>query len=171
MKQTVIFLGVHDTGVIFGIDPSCAVKLRTNFCTLANNKDKVFPPMYLVAKEYAYTSEGGFSGVDKNGKVVTEQPGKYHILHIHILISPVVVRHKGRMFDFGQKHLNDLFVLDGIQSVSARDAILREIISNSLAHRDFSNGFIAKMVIERDRILVENGNRAHGIGALDISRS
>ncbi|MCR5411050.1 MAG: hypothetical protein K6E90_08745 [Lachnospiraceae bacterium] len=72
------------------------------------------------------------------------------------------------MFDFGQKHLNDLFVLDGIQSVSARDAILREIISNSLAHRDFSNGFIAKMVIERDRILVENGNRAHGIGALDI---
>jgi len=73
-----------------------------------------------------------------------------------------------RMFDFGQKHLNDLFVLDGIQSVSARDAILREIISNSLAHRDFSNGFIAKMVIERDRILVENGNRAHGNGALDI---
>lgn len=73
-----------------------------------------------------------------------------------------------RMFDFGQKHLNDLFVLDGIQSVSARDAILREIISNSLAHRDFSNGFVAKMVIERERILVENGNRAHGIGALNI---
>jgi len=55
-----IFLGVHDTGVILGIDPSCAVKLRTNFGTLANNKDKVFPPMYLVAEEYAYTSEGGF---------------------------------------------------------------------------------------------------------------
>ena len=29
-------------------------------------------------------------------------------------------------------------------------------------------GYIAKMVIERERILVENGNRAHGIGALDI---
>lgn len=73
-----------------------------------------------------------------------------------------------RMFDFGQKHLNDLFVLDGIQSVSARDAILREIISNSLAHRDYSNGYVAKMVIEKDRILVENGNRAHGIGILDL---
>ena len=71
-------------------------------------------------------------------------------------------------FDFGQKHLNDLFVLDGIQSVSARDAILREIISNSLAHRDYSNGYVAKMVIEKDRILVENGNRAHGIGVLDL---
>ena len=73
-----------------------------------------------------------------------------------------------RMFDFGQKHLNDLFILDGIQSLSARDAILREIISNSLAHRDYSNGYVAKMVIERDRILVENGNRAHGIGVLDL---
>ena len=73
-----------------------------------------------------------------------------------------------RMFDFGQKHLNDLFVMDGIQNVSARDAILREIISNSLAHRDYSNGYVAKMVIENERILIENGNRAHGIGTLDI---
>ncbi len=73
-----------------------------------------------------------------------------------------------QMFAFGQKHLNDLFVLDGIQSVSARDRILREIISNSLAHRDYSSGYVAKLLIERDRITVENGNRAHGIGALDI---
>lgn len=72
------------------------------------------------------------------------------------------------MFDFGQKHLYDIFVLDGIQSISARDAILREIISNSLAHRDYSNGYIAKMIIEKDRILMENGNKAHGIGALNI---
>ena len=56
-----IFLGVHDTGVILGVDPSCAVKLRTNFGTLANNKDKVFPPMYLTAREYTYISEGEFS--------------------------------------------------------------------------------------------------------------
>ena len=311
-----IFLGVHDCGVILGVDPASVAKLVTNFGNLANNKDKLFPPTYLAAKEYIYNSAGGFSGVDKNGKTVTEQPGEYHVLHIHIPISPTVVRHRGRifdrngdadiditdlpdmvfqcyarkqstyyvnrvypywnvsdlrndllerarqmatfrrrrdnrderhpwedmdneellrtsgliltdeqgrtgitlaavllfgtdnmiasacahhktdciyrvynldryddrdvidptnlldsydrMFDFGQKHLNDLFVLDGIQSVSARDAILREIISNSLAHRDFSNGYIAKMVIEKDRILVENGNRAHGIGALDI---
>ena len=46
--------------------------------------------------------------------------------------------------------------------------ILREIISNSLAHRDYSSGYVAKLLIERDKITVENGNRAHGIGALDI---
>lgn len=42
--------------------------------------------------------------------------------------------------EFGKKHLNDLFVLDGIQSVSARDRILREVVSNILVHRDYSAG-------------------------------
>ena len=63
-----IFLGVHNCGVILGIDPSCAAKLITNFGTLANNKDKLFPPTYLAAKEYVYVSKGGFSGSDKNGR-------------------------------------------------------------------------------------------------------
>ncbi|MBR6999431.1 MAG: putative DNA binding domain-containing protein [Lachnospiraceae bacterium] len=309
-----IFLGVHDTGVILGVDPSSVAKIITNFVTLSNNKDKIFPPLYLTAREYVYFSDGSFSAVDKKGKLVQEQPGEYHVIHIHIPVSPSVVRHKGRIFDrnddgdmditdmservyqcyarkqstyyvnkvyphwkvsdlredliekvrkmaisrkqfydkarhpwanmnneellrtsgliltdeegrtgitlaavllfgtdsmiasacahhktdciyrvynldryddreviltnliesyekmfaFGQKHLNDLFVLDGVQSVSARDIILREIISNSLAHRDYSNGYVAKLLIEKNRIIVENGNRAHGIGALDI---
>jgi len=74
-----------------------------------------------------------------------------------------------RMSDFAKKHLNDPFVLDGMQSVSARDAILREIISNSLAHRDYSSGYVAKMVIEKDRIFVENSNRTHGYGNLNLN--
>lgn len=309
-----IFLGVHDTGVILGVDPASAAKLITNFVNLANNKDKLFPPLYLTAREYIYISDGSYSGTGKNGKCVREEPGDYHIIHIHVPVSPSVIRHGGRIYDrnddadmditdlsdrvyqcyarkqstyyvnrvyphwnasdlrsdlidkaremavirrqlfdkqrhhwadmdneellrtsgliltdeegktgitlaavllfgtdnmiasacaqhktdciyrvynldryddreviltnllesyeqmfaFGQKHLNDLFVLDGIQSVSARDRILREIISNSLAHRDYSSGYVAKLLIERDRITVENGNRAHGIGALDI---
>lgn len=309
-----IFLGVHDTGVILGVDPDAAGKMVTNFATLANNKDKIFPPMYLTAHRYCFISDGTFSAVDKHGKTIQEQPGEYEVIHIHIPVSPTVVRHRNRIFDrnddadvditdfpdmvfqcyarkqstyyvnrvypywsvsdlradliekarrmaitrkqlfeaqphewatmkdeellrtsgliltdeqgrtgitlaavllfgtdnmimsacghhktdciyrvynldryddrdviitnllesyermfaFGQKHLNDLFVMDGIQSVSARDKILREIISNSLAHRDYSSGYVAKMVIEADRIVVENGNRAHGIGALSL---
>ena len=309
-----IFLGVHDTGVITGVEPSGAAKLVAEFVTQANNKNKLFPPLYLTAKEYVFASDGTYTGFDKKGKTIQEQPGEHHVIHIHVPVSPSVVRHKNRifdrngdadqditdlsdrvfqcyarkqstyyvnrvyphwsvadlrsdlidkvrqmaitrkqifekqrhpwadmdneellrtssliltdeegrtgitlaavllfgtdnmiasacahhktdciyrvynldryddrdviltnliesyerMFDFGQKHLNDLFVLDGIQSVSARDKILREIISNSLAHRDYSNGYVAKMVIERDKITVENGNRAHGFGVLDI---
>ena len=35
-----------------------------------------------------------------------------------------------RLMEFGKRYLNDVFTLDGIQRVSARDKILREIISN-----------------------------------------
>lgn len=74
-----------------------------------------------------------------------------------------------RLMAFGKKHLNDTFHLDGIQSVSARDHILREIISNLLMHRDFSSGYVAKLVIEKKRIYTENANLSHGYGALDIA--
>lgn len=75
-----------------------------------------------------------------------------------------------RLIRFGQKHLNDLFVLDGIVNVNARDRILREIVSNTLAHRDYSSGFPAKMIIDNEKIIVENSNLAHGTGTLDLRK-
>ena len=73
-----------------------------------------------------------------------------------------------RLIRFGQKHLNDTFVLDGLQNVSARDKILREIVSNSLVHRDYSSNFIAKLIIERDQIVTENSSISGKSGNLDI---
>ena len=58
--------------------------------------------------------------------------------------------------------------MDGIISVSSRDKILREIVSNLLAHRDFSSAYVAKFIIEKDKILTENSNRSNGLGNLDI---
>ncbi len=75
-----------------------------------------------------------------------------------------------KLISFGQKHLNDLFVLDGIVNVNARDRILREIVSNTLAHRDYSSGFPAKMIIDDEKIVIENSNLSHGIGPLDIQK-
>jgi divergent AAA domain protein len=72
------------------------------------------------------------------------------------------------LMEFGKKHLNDVFTLDGVQRVSARDKILREIISNLLMHRDFSSGYVPKLVIERDKITTENANLAHGHGNLNL---
>lgn len=74
-----------------------------------------------------------------------------------------------RLMAFGQKHLSDPFIQDGIQSISARDQILREIFSNSLAHRDYSSGYIAKFIIEKDRLYTENASRSHGHGVLQLS--
>ncbi len=39
----------------------------------------------------------------------------------------------------------------------------------SLAHRDYSSGYVAKMVIEKDRIFAENSNRTHGYGNLNLN--
>jgi len=73
-----------------------------------------------------------------------------------------------RLMEFGKKHLNDVFTMDGIQRVSARDKILREIISNLLMHRDFSSGYVPKLLIERDAVTTENANLAHGHGNLNL---
>ena len=75
-----------------------------------------------------------------------------------------------RLMNFGRKHLNDLFVLDGIFNVNARDRILREIVSNTLAHRDYANGFPAKMIIDDEKIVIENSNLPHELGALDLHK-
>ena len=75
-----------------------------------------------------------------------------------------------RLMDFGKKHLNDVFVLDGEQSISARDKILREIISNILAHRDYSSAYSAKLVIEKETMYTENSNLPHGHGELQLNK-
>lgn len=74
-----------------------------------------------------------------------------------------------RLIAFGEKHLNDTFHLEGMQSVSPRNHILREIVSNLLMHRDFSSGYVAKLVIEREHIYTENANLSHGYGVLDLA--
>lgn len=68
---------------------------------------------------------------------------------------------------FIAKHLNDKFYLEGDQRVSLRDKIFREAISNLLIHREFSNPFPAKLVVEKDRVYIENGNKPHGNGTID----
>ena len=59
--------------------------------------------------------------------------------------------------------------MDGMISVSSRSKILREIVSNLLAHRDYSNGYVAKMVIEQKQLYTENANRAHSFGSLSLA--
>ena len=84
------------------------------------------------------------------------------------VVTTNLIESYDRLMEFGKKHLNDLFTLDGIQRVSSRDAILREIISNLLMHRDFSSGYTSKLVIERGRMTTENANLAHGHCVLNL---
>ena len=78
-----------------------------------------------------------------------------------------LLRSYERLMEFIGKHLNDKFYLEGDQRVSLRDKIFREAISNLLIHREFSNPFPAKLVVEKDRVYIENGNKPHGNGMID----
>lgn len=72
-----------------------------------------------------------------------------------------------RLLAFVNKHLPDTFYLEGDIRISIRDKIFREVISNILIHRNYSNAFPAKLVIGKDNIYTENSNKPHGYGVID----
>lgn len=72
-----------------------------------------------------------------------------------------------RLVAFGEKHLGDPFYQEGLHRISLRSHILREIMGNLLIHREYSNAFPAKFVIERGQLFTENANRPHGHGPID----
>lgn len=72
-----------------------------------------------------------------------------------------------RLMAFVNKHLPDKFFLTNDQRISVRDHLFREIIANTLIHREYLNPFPAKFIIERRRVFIENWNRPHGAGNID----
>ena len=64
------------------------------------------------------------------------------------------------LMEFAQKHLSDKFFMEGTQTVSLRDKIIREMISNILMHREFSSAYVSKFIIEKERVFTENPCRA-----------
>ena len=72
-----------------------------------------------------------------------------------------------RIIAFVQKYLPDPFFLEGMERISLRDTIFREVASNILIHREYTNAFPAKLIIERGQVRTENSNKPHGFGVLD----
>lgn len=64
------------------------------------------------------------------------------------------------LMEFGRKHLLDKFFLEDDQRKSLRNIITREMIANTLIHREYTSSYQAKFVIEKERMYVENANRA-----------
>ncbi len=70
-----------------------------------------------------------------------------------------LVKSYDRIMAFVAKHLPDPFYLEGTTNISIRDAIFREVASNILIHREYTNAFPAKLIIERGQVRTENSNR------------
>jgi ATP-dependent DNA helicase RecG len=73
-----------------------------------------------------------------------------------------------RITAFSQKHLPDPFYLEGIERISLRDIIFREVASNLLIHREYTNATPARLIIEYGVVKTENANRPRGFGALTL---
>lgn len=71
-----------------------------------------------------------------------------------------------QLMEFARKHLPDKFFLEDDQRKSLRSIIAREMLVNTLIHREFTSPYIAKFVIEKERMYVENANRAMGEGMI-----
>ena len=72
-----------------------------------------------------------------------------------------------RLQEFITKHTSDRFFIIGYQRVSVRSHIAHEIISNILAHREYSSAFTAKIIIERNQIVTENWSLPKVPGNID----
>ena len=70
------------------------------------------------------------------------------------------------LMEFARKNLQDKFFLEGDQRKSLRNIIAREMLVNTLIHREMTSSYIAKFVIEKDKMYVENANRAAGDGVI-----
>ena len=72
------------------------------------------------------------------------------------------------LLEFGRKHLLDKFFLEDTVNKSLRNTIVREMVSNTLMHREFSSSYTSKFVIERERMYVENANRSANVGYITV---
>lgn len=64
------------------------------------------------------------------------------------------------LMDFIKKQLPDKFFLEDENRVSLRNIIAREIVSNTLMHREYTSSYAAKLIIKRNQMYTENANRA-----------
>ena len=82
------------------------------------------------------------------------------------LVRTNLIESFDRLMEFVAKNLPDKFSLEGTVSVSLRDRIAREMISNILIHREYSSSYIAKLIIEKNRLYSENACRASMTGEI-----
>jgi len=86
-----------------------------------------------------------------------------------LLVTCNLLRAYPLLDGFCKRHMNDKFYLEKGRVISPRDIIIRELISNTLIHREYSSSFPARVVITGEEIRTENGSKAIFEGPLDLN--
>lgn len=68
--------------------------------------------------------------------------------------------------DFCRKWLPDAFALEGDRRIDVRDIIVREVVANTLIHREYASSFISQLIIEWDRLRTVNASRCMYAGPI-----
>jgi ATP-dependent DNA helicase RecG len=83
-----------------------------------------------------------------------------------VIVQTNLIESYGILSQFAEKHLLDKFYLEEDRRVSLRGVIIREMLVNTLMHREFTSSRTARFIIEKDRMFTENANRAVGAGLI-----
>jgi ATP-dependent DNA helicase RecG len=75
-----------------------------------------------------------------------------------------------RLMRFVENHIPEKFVLKDDIRINVRNLIFREVIANTLIHREYTNPYPAKLIIESGLVQTENANKAHGMEQLTPQR-
>ncbi|WP_165252550.1 RNA-binding domain-containing protein [Adlercreutzia sp. ZJ304] len=74
-----------------------------------------------------------------------------------------------QLSSFCRRHLPDRFLLENDQRVSARDVIVRELISNVLIHREFLSAVPAQVTIDEQGIHTRNASKSVFNGQITLA--
>ncbi len=83
-----------------------------------------------------------------------------------LIVDTNLIESYDKLVQFVQKHTDDRFFLLDNVSTSIRDAIAREVVTNTLVHREYASAFPAKLIITKEALYAENWNKATTFGRL-----
>ncbi|MBT1160990.1 MULTISPECIES: RNA-binding domain-containing protein [Bifidobacterium] len=73
-----------------------------------------------------------------------------------------------RLTEFVRKQLPDRFALDGDKRTSPREVISRELVANSLMHREYSSPIVARIIMDSSSIRTINASRSFFEGRMRL---
>ena len=80
------------------------------------------------------------------------------------IVKTNLIESYDKLMAFIAKHLPDKFQMEADQRISIRDKLFREVIANTLIHREFINEYPARLIITKSQVKIDNWNRPHGSG-------
>ncbi|MBT1169639.1 RNA-binding domain-containing protein [Bifidobacterium sp. SO4] len=86
-----------------------------------------------------------------------------------LIVDTNLIEAQAQVAEFAKRYLPDRFMLEGAQTVSPRDIIIRELVSNLMIHREFVSPYPAKFLILGDGVHTENASKAIFQGQLAIT--